>query len=48
MSVATAKKIVKDKKVLKGVFLIYDSSAQSIEIEKLPAGTQKSVEFKLV
>jgi len=48
MSVGNSKKIFRDAKVVKGVFLIYDNSdIDFIHIEELPAGTQKSVEFKL-
>ena len=48
MSVSNSKKIFRDGKVLKGIFLLYDNSdIDTINIEDLPAGTQKSVEFKL-
>ena len=48
MSVSNSKKIFRDGKVVKGVFLLYDNSdIDTINIEELPAGTQKSVEFKL-
>ena len=47
MSVTNAKTIVKDGKAIKGVFLIYDSEVDNINIEELPAGTQKSINFKL-
>lgn len=47
MSVTNAKKIIKENKVVAGVFLIYDSDTKEIIIEELPAGTQKSIDFKL-
>jgi site-specific recombinase XerD len=47
MSVVNAKKVYRDKKVVKGVFLIYDTDDESVTIEDLPAGTQKRIEFKL-
>jgi len=48
MSVSNSKKIFRDGKVVKGVFLLYNGSdVDFIHIEELPAGTQKSVEFKL-
>ena len=48
MSVSNLKKIFRDGKVVKGIFLIHDNSAiEMVNIEELPAGTQKSVEFKL-
>ena len=47
MSVINAKKVIKENKIVKGVFLIYDNDEDSINIEDLPVGTQKSIEFKL-
>ena len=47
MSIANSKKIIRDGKVVKGVFLIYDTKHDSVVIENLPAGTQKHIEFKL-
>ena len=48
MSVSNSRKIFRDGKVVKGIFLLYDNSdINTINIEELPAGTQKSVEFKL-
>ena len=47
MSVANTKKIMKDDKIVKGVFLIYDSTSNNLKIENLPAGTQKKIDFKL-
>ncbi len=47
MSIVNSKKIIIDGKVVKGVFLIYDTEEDSVAIEKLPAGTQKYIEFKL-
>ena len=49
VSIVNSKKIIKEGRVVKGVFLIYDTGAEeaSVVIEKLPAGTQKYIEFKL-
>ena len=41
------KKIMKDGKTVKGIFLKCTSDDKEINIEDLPAGTQKSIEFKL-
>ena len=47
MSVANSKTIFKGNRVVKGVFLIYDTDEKSVTLERLPIGTQKSIEFKL-
>jgi integrase len=47
MSVANSKKIIRDGKVIKGVFLLHVSEDESVVIERLPAGVQKSISFKL-
>ncbi|WP_294959459.1 site-specific integrase [Sulfurovum sp.] len=48
MSVSDAKKISKDGQVIKGVFLLYNNpNSDTVHIEELPAGTQKSIAFKL-
>ena len=47
MSVANSKTIFKGNSVVKGVFLIYDTDEKSVTLERLPIGTQKSIEFKL-
>lgn len=48
MSVSNAKKVFREGKAVKGVFLFSeDLSEKSVTIEDMPAGTQKSVSFKL-
>ena len=47
MSVVNAKKLYRDNKLVKGVFILYDTNDESVTIEELPAGTQKRIEFKL-
>jgi len=47
MSVVNAKTIIRDGERIKGVFLLCDFENKSVTIEELPAGVQKSMQFKL-
>jgi len=47
MSVKGTKKVIRGGKAIKGVFLVYDTTADYVVIENLPAGVQKRIVFKL-
>jgi integrase len=47
MSIKNAIKITKNGSDIKGVYLIYDTDSNHIDIDDLPAGVQKNINFKL-